>query len=737
MSIIRNLLCRHARIAVSIGLAAAMAFSGAVMALADTGAPSGSGTALDPYIITTASQLANIPTLGLTKCYKLGNSIDLSGYGQWTPIGFGDKSSAYGYGCGKNPFTGTFDGNGYSITGLTIGTAASPYTGNEIGLFGHVGGATIENLHVDAQIYTARCVAGVLAGVVDEDSSGNLAVIRDCSTSGGITGGTTNNSETFGGMAGMSNGTFANDSSSVNVSGFNAVGGLIGQIGGGSVTDCFAVGTVTATGAGAGNGISGGFCGQNTKGAISNCYSTGAVSDNGYLSSEYLGGFVGQNDSSIENCYTTGNVQSSGNETGGFAGVGRGGGITNCYSRNTVIGANYVGGFIGANGGKATNCYSATVVDLATGSAPHAGGFAGYGTDNWSDGPETGTTASCYWDSAINPLVTGDNNGAIRDGTAGMAVQGFADTLNLNISSLPLSGAAAWKYVAAVNGGYPYLSGVGIGADTTPPTGTFSLSPSGSTPGPVTITLTATDSGSGVASITLPDGSAVSAATATYTVAADGTYPFAITDGAGNTAQLSETVSNIVATSSDPGGSSSSSSSSGGSSSSSGSGSPGNGSSSQTDTIDVEGTISASGISVTHPTGIAYTIDSSGKFASSEFPITNDSPGPISVTVESLRSVAGGTLQFTDVAPDAEDWGNLDLAGSKTYIALGIGADTSTGWSSGVSTDTFWAVDTTPMAVGDIASGGSASPVLTAHNGRVFDQSYTARHSLVLEFNLI
>jgi len=99
--------------------------------------------------------------------------VDLSGYSPWTPIG----TSSVDY------FSGNFNGNGHSITGLFINT-----TSDYQGLFGYVSGSsklksiTILNCSVTGGQYTAG-----LAGYFIQDGSGN-ATISDCFVSGNITG---------------------------------------------------------------------------------------------------------------------------------------------------------------------------------------------------------------------------------------------------------------------------------------------------------------------------------------------------------------------------------------------------------------------------------------------------------------------------------------------------------------------------------------------------------------------
>ena len=83
-------------------------------------------------------------------------------------------------------------------------------------------------------------------------------------------------------------------------------------------------------------------------------------------------------------------------------------------------------------------------------------------------------------------------------------------------------------------------------ADTTPPSAITSLSTTASTTGPVAISISAYDDLSGVAAITTLDGSIVQASSATYSVTANGTYNFTVTDNAANTTTIPVTVSNIT-----------------------------------------------------------------------------------------------------------------------------------------------------------------------------------------------
>ncbi|MDE6590261.1 MAG: hypothetical protein K2K53_07995, partial [Oscillospiraceae bacterium] len=75
----------------------------------------GSGTREDPYLVSTPDQL-NAIRQGLDKHYKLANDIDLSTWGNWLPIG-DEVLNRYGE---ATPFTGSFDGAGHVISGMTI-----------------------------------------------------------------------------------------------------------------------------------------------------------------------------------------------------------------------------------------------------------------------------------------------------------------------------------------------------------------------------------------------------------------------------------------------------------------------------------------------------------------------------------------------------------------------------------------------------------------------------------------
>ena len=157
-----------------------------------------------------------------------------------------------------------------------------------------------------------------------------------------------------------------------------------------------------------------------------------------------------------------------------------------------------------------------------------------------------------------------------------------------------------------------------------------------------------------------------------------------------------------------------------------------------TGSIAITGSISPLTISVTHPATEAYAIDpNAGTFTAPNITVTNNTKVPVSVTVYSLASATGGTLQFTDVLPTAKTWNSLNLADSKKYIALGIAIVGSTGWTAGYNTTTDWAAAATPVTFGSLPSGASGTMGFSANYGLAFDAAYTAKHNLVFMFQLV
>ena len=89
------------------------------------------------------------------------------------------------------------------------------------------------------------------------------------------------------------------------------------------------------------------------------------------------------------------------------------------------------------------------------------------------------------------------------------------------------------------------------------------------------------------------------------------------------------------------------------------------------------------------------------------------------------------------MANDAKDWTNLNLADSKTYIALGVKIKDSIGWNTGYDISTHYAVKADPTLFGSLPALTTGTMTLDANFGLAFDQSYPAMHSLIFMFNLV
>jgi hypothetical protein len=242
----------------------------------------GLGTAEEPYMIDVADQLIVLGRARASvlwdKHFILGADIDLD------PNLLGGQIFSQAV---IPTFTGVYDGNGHSISHLTI-----KGDGN-LGLFGLLGpGAEVKNLGaVDVNI------TGSGGGLVGE----NEGTVTQCYSTGMVTG----NEDDIGGLVGYNNGTLTQSYSTCMVSGLGNLGGLVGR-------NCGSVSQSYSTGVVSGDGRVGGLVGFNIYAGITCCYSTGAVRGNrdvgGLVGYSYYGG--------VTSCYwdieTSGQVTSAG-----------------------------------------------------------------------------------------------------------------------------------------------------------------------------------------------------------------------------------------------------------------------------------------------------------------------------------------------------------------------------------------------------------------------------------------
>lgn len=336
-----------------------------------------------PIEISSAKDLAKIGTdasYPLNGSYVLADDINLEGNANnaWKSIG---------------NFTGTFDGDEHTISGLYLnaGSAAGP-ADQGLGLFTSVGqGGTVKNLTVEGVIDGTN--AGVvIGGIVGRNNGGTIS---NCTSSVDITASVDSN---VGGIVGSGeSGTIKNccNTGSIDVTCSSSdigIGGIVGQTSNGTVKTCENTGNVTVdhcTG-------TGGIVGYAVRGSkVSNCRNSGSIDGN----ESKTGGIVGENYGAVLKCYNTGDVCSDGT-AGGITGrnvsdSNAPGSVENCYNTGAVSGSGDVGGIVGYNnndpysGNVSTvkNCYNTGAV--ISGNSSNVGGVVGQ--------IATGDVSDCYY----------------------------------------------------------------------------------------------------------------------------------------------------------------------------------------------------------------------------------------------------------------------------------------------------------------------------------------------------
>jgi len=315
----------------------------------------GTGTENDPFLIYEAEELNLV---GLFPCewdkqFKLMADVDMSGFdGRDGKPPFNTIAPGHVAGFEEmlafrgTAFTGLFDGNGYTISRLTVETHECG------GLFGGLGsGGEIRNLGVvDVNMIGSFCVGG-LVGFSEEGSS-----VTHCHSTGTVSG------WYAGGLVGRNSGNINTSNSTCTLSGTGwRVGGLVGD-NAGTITTSYSAGTSSGD-----IGV-GGFVGVN-HGSITASYCIG--SGNGH---NYVGGLVGVNRGNITASYSTGTVNGD-TYVGGLVGLTEwDSSVTQCYSSSTVTGDRWIGGLVGSKGeGPGVVLHSVWDVDTS-GQASSAGG---------------------------------------------------------------------------------------------------------------------------------------------------------------------------------------------------------------------------------------------------------------------------------------------------------------------------------------------------------------------------
>ncbi len=212
--------------------------------------------------IDTAAELAYFASLVNSgnnfnnKTITLGDTIDISAH-EWMPIGIGVNP----INSRDNYFGGTFDGDGYEITGLNVNM---PET-DKVGLFGVVGSAVVKNLGVSGTVIGKDYVGGVVGDLYSTD-------LVNCYFNGSVEG-----EARVGGLAGKSDAdggstsTVMNSYSKGSVTGVDIVGGIVGE-NYGDVRNSYSASAINAP------NLAGGLVGVNSStvessGNVRYCYS--------------------------------------------------------------------------------------------------------------------------------------------------------------------------------------------------------------------------------------------------------------------------------------------------------------------------------------------------------------------------------------------------------------------------------------------------------------------------------
>ena len=373
----------------------------------------------------------------------------------WTPIGDFLR------------YTGTFDGQGHTITGMsnegldTVQQYGGMYTGGVVGYL--AGDGTVENCRYSGTISGGE--NAYVGGIVGYQNG--IGTVENCSSSATVTGG---EYAKVGGIVGFSKGTVQNCSSSSAIGGgeYAAVGGVVGQGSGSKIESCSNSGAIsggehahiggvvginysgvvkdcsnanTVTGEKAAN--TGGVVGYNQIGTVQNCLNTGeaAGGDNANV-----GGIIGENTGIVTGCLNTGaaSVGKSAN-IGGVVGYNQTGAVQNCLNTGAAAGSEdaYVGGVVGYNErGTVQDCLNAGAVSAPeeTDQLNYEGGAVGYN--------ENGKVQTCL------------NIGKV-EGTAAGGIVGMNTGSNSTVDNCFFCDTAAAKSVGENSGNVMYAAAFG------------------------------------------------------------------------------------------------------------------------------------------------------------------------------------------------------------------------------------------------------------------------------------
>ena len=308
--------------------------------------PEGDGTESSPYLIASLNNLLWLSenSVHWDKYYLQTADINASGTetwndGQgWSPIG----NNSY-------VFTGNYDGDSHSITGLYINRPEYDY----VGMFGIASTAVIKNLKLLSANVVGASTTGALIGQTSE------ATIQNCFVEGTVKG-----NDYLGGLIGnLNTGNVLTDCASLTtVEGGYNVGGLVGNAYLSSISRCSSNSNIVAS-----SYRVGGLVGVFNNSTLEHSFSKGVVTG-----TYYLGGLVGSslNGSTITSCYSLSDIQSTDWGKGGLVGENNSSFIVNTYAAGHILQEGSSSGLVGYDvSGSVTNSFW----DVETTGCPYTG----------------------------------------------------------------------------------------------------------------------------------------------------------------------------------------------------------------------------------------------------------------------------------------------------------------------------------------------------------------------------
>ena len=381
-----------------------------------------------PFQIAGAAQLAELAqyvnagdATFVSAHYVLTDDVNLSAYGNWTPIG-----------TMAQPFAGVFDGQNHVVTGLKIDRSQ----GECQGLFGCVNSrdanrkAQVKNVIVkDAQIRT-KSKSGAVVGFYGGWAS-QMEPLENCAMVGGSIEGCVD-------RAGYDQAA--------------SIGGVVGQSDA-DVRFCYSTGTVIVPQSACEIGGVAGW----VDGNVQSCYAAGSMDIFPYSTYQIfnIGGLAGRVDDDVSDCYSTVDVVGLGDYTINFGGVAGtvGGSVTRCFATGNVQAWMTVGGVagtVGTWGGSLTDCVALN--GAVSGTVSNSKGISRVGNVLKSEG---GSESGNYANEGIpkagkdkDTLLAADGTDLTYDDTNGLSQQ--FETI--------FGGNSAWTYT---ENGLPTLKNVG------------------------------------------------------------------------------------------------------------------------------------------------------------------------------------------------------------------------------------------------------------------------------------